>query len=145
MKSGNNFLVSSALITCMCTRYYFFAGEPNCPISTGVRGRQKAIVPREGPSLSALDHDFHVAGITPSVVFLSTIPSSIDETFFSGNISVITKDKAFQPSSPMRHARELERVIEDKYDDKYPPILFMYSDGGPDHRLTLLLCVSFCG
>ena len=83
-----------------------------------------------------MDHDFHVAGITSSVVFLSSIPSSIDETFFSGDVCVITKDKAFQPSSPMRHARELERVIEDKYGDQYPPILFMYSDGGPDHRLT---------
>ena len=51
--------------------------------------------------LSVLDHDFHVAGITPSVAFLSSIPSSIDDTFFSGNVCVITKDKAFQPSSPI--------------------------------------------
>ena len=72
---------------------------------------RKPIVPREGPSLSVLvDHDFHVAGITPSVVFLSSIPSSIDDTFFSGDVCVITKDKAFQPSSPMRHACELEQV-----------------------------------
>lgn len=113
-----------------------YIGEPHSPISTGVRGRQKAIVPHQGPSLSALDHDFHVAGITPSVVFLSSIPSSIDDTFFNGDVCVITKDKAFQPSSPMRHARELECVIRDKFGDTYPPILFMYSDGGPDHRLT---------
>ena len=111
-------------------------GEPHCPISTGVRGRQKAIVPHEGPSLSALDHDFHVAGITPSVVFLSSIPSSIDESFFSGDVCIVTKDKAFQPSSPMRHARELQSIIADKFGDTYPPILFIYSDGGPDHRLT---------
>lgn len=115
------------------TIFLKYIGEPHCPISTGVRGRQKA---HEGPSLSALDHDFHVAGITPSVVFLSSIPSSIDDTFFTGDVCVITKDKAFQPSSPIRHARELECVVKDKFGDTYPPILFMYSDGGPNHRLT---------
>ena len=83
-----------------------------------------------------MDHDFHVAGITPSVVFVSFIPSSIDDTFFTGSVCVITKDKAFQPSSPMRHAAELQFVIDDKLGDTHPPILFMYSDGGPDHRLT---------
>ena len=36
----------------------------------------------------------------------------------------------------MRHACELECVIKDKFGDTYPPILFMYSDGDPDHRLT---------
>ena len=36
----------------------------------------------------------------------------------------------------MRHACELECVIKDKFSDTYPPILFMYSNGGPDHRLT---------
>ena len=36
----------------------------------------------------------------------------------------------------MCYACELECVIKDKFDDTYPPILFMYSDGGPDHRLT---------
>ena len=85
----------------------FLTGEPNHPISTGVRGREKAIVPREGPSLTALDHDFHTAGITPSVVFLSSIPSSIDDTFFNGAVCFFTKERAFQPSSPLRHATEL--------------------------------------
>ena len=66
---------------------------------------------------------------------MSSIPSSIDDTFFSGDVYVTTKDKVMQPSSPMRHATELHQVLNDKLDE-IPPILFLYSDGGPDHRLT---------
>lgn len=39
---------------------------------------------------------------------------------------MITKDKAFQPSSPIRHATELQCVIAEKFGDTCPP----------DHRLT---------
>ena len=118
--------------TCIIFHTHYI-GEPKCPISTGVRGRQKAIVPHNGPTLSALDHDFHVAGITPSVVFVSSIPSTADDTLFTADICVTTKDKVLQPSSPMRHAAELDQVLREKLDE-IPPILFLYSDGGPDHR-----------
>ena len=37
------------------------------PASCGVRGHNRSIVLAEGPKLSALDHDFHVYGIVPSV------------------------------------------------------------------------------
>ena len=45
------------------------AGEPDCPISTGVRGHNRSLASLDGPQLLSLDHDFHVHGIVPSVAF----------------------------------------------------------------------------
>ena len=45
-------------------------GEPGLPLSTGMRGHNGSIVPLQadqGPL--ALDHDFHVHGVVPSVSF----------------------------------------------------------------------------
>lgn len=42
-------------------------GDPGLPVSTGVRGHNRSIVLAEGPGPSALDHDFHVHGVVPSV------------------------------------------------------------------------------
>ena len=44
------------------------------------------------------------------------------------------KDATFQHSTPVRHACELYSILESVAISK--PILFIYSDGGPDHRLT---------
>ena len=40
-----------------------------------------------------------------------------------------------QPSSPLRHAAELISAIEKEHSD-VPP--FLFTDGGPDHRITYL-------
>ena len=45
-------------------------GEPEQPQSTGVRGHNQSLALVDGPALSALDHDFHLAGIIPSVPFV---------------------------------------------------------------------------
>ena len=44
--------------------------EPSCPVSTGVHGHNHSLVPVDGPQLQALDHDFHLHGIVPSVAFV---------------------------------------------------------------------------
>ena len=85
-------------------------GEPGIPISTGVRGHNKVLTPSDGPKLVCTDHDFHIAGLVPSVTFVSRIPLHSNDTFFDGNIYVTTKDKIFQPSSPYRHASELTKI-----------------------------------
>lgn len=46
------------------------------------------------------------------------------------------KEAAFEASSPLRHATELYSVL--KHEQEGRPILFLYTDGGPDHRLTYL-------
>ena len=45
------------------------------------------------------------------------------------------KDAAFEASSPMRHATKLSSLLRSSVDSQ-SAILFIYSDGGPDHRLT---------
>ena len=63
------------------------------------------------------------------------------------------KEADFEPSSPMRHATELCSILDMQLDDK--KILQVYTDGGPDHRVTyvsvkvaliavFLKCLSMC-
>ena len=115
-------------------------GDPSCPLSTGVRGHNRSLVSLSGPQLHALDHDFHVCGIIPSVAFVVDIPESSADSFFSGQPFVICKDKITQPSSALRHSTELTNTIRTHYDTpdncSSKPILIIVSDGGPDHRVT---------
>ena len=39
-----------------------------------------------------------------------------------------------EPSSSIRHASELALNLRDYYGEP-PPVLFLYTDGGPDHRI----------
>lgn len=115
-------------------------GEPEYPISTGVRGHHRSLAftsLASGPTLSALDHDFHLFGIVPSVSLAITIPDSFNDSFFSGQPYVCNKDKITQPSSPCRHSAELVQLVKDISFDEggCKPLLIILSDGGPDHRL----------
>lgn len=49
---------------------------------------------------------------------------------------VILKEAAFEPSSPYRHSCEMYKLVH--VPAPVQPIMFIYSDGGPDHRLTYL-------
>lgn len=83
------------------------------------------------------------------------IPSVVDvpvDSFYTGQIHVTTKERIFQPSSPFRHAAELIRVLREEHSINGitldQEILPVFSDGGPDHRITYwsvqvsLLCVA---
>ena len=104
-----------------------------------MRGHNKALVPIAAASnLSALDHDYHLAGVTPSVVFHADIPNFAKDSFFNGTICVTTKDKVFQPSNPMRHGAEVCQVLSEcdycsDTGELNTPFMFIYTDGGPDH------------
>ena len=115
-------------------------GEPGLPVSTGVRGHNRSIVLAEGPGPSALDHDFHVHGVVPSVSFVVDIPESSHDSFYQGRAYVCLKDKVTQPSSPLRHSTELASLLLKHYSDdglvSTKPVLVVVSDGGPDHRIT---------
>lgn len=137
---------------CMDDKAIIPVGEPGIPISTGVRGHNKVLTPGEGARLVATDHDFHIAGIVPSVALVSKIPFNPNDSFFKGEIHVTTKDKVFQASSPSRHTTELVKILRKEYSsngiDLTTPILCLMTDGGPDHRVTyetvkLALCVIF--
>ena len=46
------------------------------------------------------------------------------------------KEAAFEPSSPVRHSAELYKIIKRTNSEK--PVLFIYSDGGPDYRVNFM-------
>ena len=47
------------------------------------------------------------------------------------------KEAAFEASSPMRHAVELGKILSHHVDPE-KSVLFIYSDGGPDHRVSYI-------
>ncbi|KAL5012660.1 hypothetical protein ScPMuIL_011211 [Solemya velum] len=47
------------------------------------------------------------------------------------------KDLVLEPSSPLRHIAELKQILMNE-ELLAKPVLCIYSDGGPDHRLTYL-------
>ena len=113
---------------------------PDLPISTGVRGHHRSLVPAEESKVVALDHDFHVQGIVPLVALFVLISNNIYGKFYRGRVAVPLKDKVTQLSSAMRYATELAAVLRAKYSsdsitsDK--AVFVVVTDGGPDHRLT---------
>ena len=82
------------------------------------------------------DHDFTKLSFIPSVFFKVAIPDDISGSWYSGKVHISLKEGTFEPSSPIRHASELISLIETDVQSK--PILFLYTDGGPDHRLTFI-------
>lgn len=108
-------------------------GEPGAALSSGVRGK-KSIVPTSSTP-SCLDHDVGQKGsLTPSVCLNVEVPEDKSSSFYRGEVTVTFKDSIFQPSSPFRHATELQALLEEKGDVK--PVLMLFTDGGPDHRVT---------
>ena len=64
------------------------------------------------------------------------IPETVDGSFYRGDVFVGLKENAFEPSNPVRHMTELNSILRSRQDTK--PILLLYTDGGPDHRLTYI-------
>ena len=79
-------------------------------------------------------HVFTKFSLIPSVSFIINIPESIEGSWYEGAVHVGYKDAVLQPSSALRHATEVNSILVPKIGNK--SILFVCSDGGPDHRLT---------
>ena len=74
------------------------AGEPGRPVGSVVRPHNSSFAPaNEGPVLNALDHDFAVCGVVPSVIFKSEIPENAYSSFFEGTAFVTCKGKIWSP------------------------------------------------
>lgn len=119
------------------------------PTSTGVRNKKNIV--STNTVLVASDHDFTKLSLTPSVTFFIDIPESIEHSFYNGKVFVSYKDTLFQPSTAIRHSTEFYNAIQSYYGPNIPPILCLYTDGGPDHRTTFgsvqisLLCLFLRG
>ena len=130
-----------ALFVSMDDKAIVPVGEPDRPISSGVRAHNKSLA-AVNTNLVALVHDFHICGVVPSVSFCIDIPQHPGDSFYQGNLHVSVKDKIFSPSIPLRHSTDLVSMI--RMSDAYSndgvnlnvPILYLYIDGGPDHRTT---------
>lgn len=74
--------------------------------------------------------------LIPSVSLFVKIPSSIDDSWYDGDVHIGLKDAVYEPSSPLRHATELYSLLITRLGTK--SVIFLYTDGGPDHRLTYI-------
>ena len=112
-------------------------GELDTPVSTGVRGHHRPT----SSTMEALDHDFNVFGVIPSVCLVIDVPESPSDSFFTGQVYVCNKNKIIQPSNPFRHSAEISKILinegcRDKSLSCNKSVLLIISDGGPDHRIT---------
>ena len=122
------------LFYCLDDKHRIKIGEPNVPVAAAERGRRVFTAP--GSEFLVADHDFTKLSFILSVFFKVAIPDDISGSWYSGKVHISLKEGTFEPSSPIRHASELISLIETDVQSK--PILFLYTDGGPDHRLTFI-------
>ena len=76
------------------------------------------------------DHDFCKFSIIPSVSFMLDIPDEFDQSWYMGTVHIGYKDAVLEPSSALRHVTELCSILQKQTPN---PVLFIYTDGGPDH------------
>lgn len=93
----------------------------------GVRRHKRSLIVGSASNLKALDHDFHVCGIVPSVAFAQAC-----ESFFSRSCL------CWQSPWAVCHATELSKLIKSNFGSQASRVVLLISDGGPYHRLTCL-------
>ena len=124
-----------ASLVCQDDKHSMKVGEPGFPVAAVDRG--KSVLVGKNAAFSVGDHDFTKVELIPSVAFLIDIPERPDDKFFQGKVFVALKEAAFEPSSPLRHAVELSMCLKAAgVNTILKPMLALYTDGGPDHRLT---------
>ena len=85
------------------------------------------------------DHDFTRFSLVPSICLFLDIPEEISDSWYQGQVRVTLKETSMQPLSPLRHAAELISAVQQEYSEtSIPSMLFLFTDGGPDHRITCL-------
>jgi hypothetical protein len=81
--------------------------------STGVRNKKSLV--GINSTLVASDHDFTKLSFTPSVIFFIDVPTTIEDSFYRGNVFVSYKDTVFQPSNAIRYATKFFNTIQLHY------------------------------
>ena len=125
-------LRSVALFVCLDDKHRIKVGEPGFPLAAVERGREVIVSLNE--TFCVGDHDFSKFSLIPSVTLLVDIPVTMTGSWYRGQVHIGIKDAIFEPSSPLRHATELYHYLLPNMVGRHA--LFIYSDGGPDHRLT---------
>ena len=117
-------------------KHHCKVGESSNPMAGVDRG--KRVIVSLDCKFAVADHDHTKCSVVPSVFMVCSIPRTIEESFYCGRVLVGIKDCLFEPSSPIRHATELNKIL-DSSGSTSAPILLLYFDGGADHRLTYLI------
>lgn len=81
-----------------------------------------------------MDHDNIPQHLIPSVAIKLYPPKELSESWYRGKPMIILKDAIFEASSAFRHVADLIKNIEQP--DTQKPIMFIGTDGGPDHNVT---------
>ena len=121
--------------SCVDDKHRVKVGEPGFPVVAAERARR--VLVSINSSFQVGDHDFTQHSIVPSVCFLVDIPETVESSWYTSQVVVGLKEGAFEPSSPARHCTELGNILPSR-NLQTKPILFLYNDGGPGHRLTYL-------
>src|SRR6266540_1869365 len=98
--------------------------------------RRKQIVVSKNMTFIVSDHDFTKCSLISSVSMICNIPALINDSFYRGKVHISLKDPIFQPSNSLRHITELYNILLQTGQNN--PFLILYTDGGPDHKITYL-------
>ena len=118
-----------SIFFCLDDNHRVKVGKPGLPVVAAERGRQ--VLTASGVQFQVGDHGFTKFSIIPSVFQKLDIPDDFDGSWYSGNVSVVLKEVALEPSSPAKHVAELHSIS--KLEACSKSIFFLYTDGGPDH------------
>lgn len=69
---------------------------------------------------------------------LSLKPSSLYESYYVIVETLVLCQYLHHHSLYFRHAAETQKLLDTEYGDNIPPVLILYTDGGPDHRCNFL-------
>lgn len=112
-------------------------GEPERPVSTGVRG--KISIAPSNTTLSAMDHDIQTKGkVTTSVYQIPTLPDNIRGSWYRGKVFLDVRDSVFVQSTAYMYAASTIELVKLQDPERKSSVLFKYSDGGTEHRNILI-------
>lgn len=120
-----------SVFICDNDKHRIKVGEPGYPLAAAERGCQ--VVVSLNQSFQVGNHDFSCFSQIPSVNLEVHIPDSIDGSWYQGKVFIGFKDAAFDLLFDMLYT-ELYSSLLERIGLK--SMLFLYTDGGPDHRLT---------
>ena len=119
-------------MVCLDDKHRLKVGEPGLPVASVERGKKVLVSLNE--TFQVCDHGFTCFSLIPSVTLLIDISDKIDGSWYEGEVHVGFKDAVFEPSSCLRHFHD--DVLLTRMGNK--SVLFVYTDGGPDHRTTFV-------
>ena len=124
-------------MTCTDEKHKIDAGESNFPLAAVPQGKQVLVARNEAFQVG--DHNFSTISLISTVTPMNDIPESIEKSWCNGKACVGIKMTVIDPSSALHNATEIAKVWINKYGSKeaVPPILILYTDGGPEHHTFL--------